>query len=349
MPMNRSLIVPASNPALEESLRDMLQRRADLGGRFGELEPLALRLARIQNAARPQFQAPQLLVFAADHGLAVDGIAEPHAPTTSTLVQRLLDGRLPLPALSRQQGMAFTVVDAGLADRLPPHEHLLMRKIAHGTRNARVGPAMSLEQTHAAIRAGMEIGDNLPGNALACAAIGVGSHESASLVLARLSDIPVRDFLYAGPTSRSDRLAHLMVVAQGAQGRHLEVTDPVEVLAAFGGFEIAMMVGVMLVAAGKRHLILVDGIAACAALRVAMQIAESVGDYCLFCRSHGHPGLDRALGLFQAAAMLELGLDTVDGTGAALAWPLVRSAAMLLDGIIEESLAPAPPATTAAA
>jgi nicotinate-nucleotide--dimethylbenzimidazole phosphoribosyltransferase len=345
--MNRSLIVPTANPALEESLRDALLRRADLGGRFGELEPLALRLARIQNAAQPQFHAPQLLVFAADHGLAVDGIAAPQAPTTSALVQRLLDGRLPLSTLARQQGMAFTVVDAGLADRLPPHEHLLMRKIAHGTRNARVGAAMSIEQTHAAIRAGMEIGDSLPGNAVACAAIGVGSHESASLVLARLSDVPVRDFLYAGPGSRPDRLAHLMVVAQGAQGRHLEVTDPVEVLAAFGGFEIAMMAGVMLVAAGKRHLILVDGIAACAALRVAMHIAESVGDYCLFCRSHGHPGLDRALGLFQAAAMLELGLETVDGTGAALAWPLVRSAATLLEEPTEDR-SPADPVATPA-
>ena len=86
---------------------------------------------------------------------------------------------------------------------------------------------------------------------------------------------------------------------QGAQGRHRDVADPVEVLAAFGGFEIAMMVGVMLVAASKRHLIMVDGIAACAALMVAARIAARVTDYCVFCRSHGHHGLDSALDLFQ--------------------------------------------------
>jgi nicotinate-nucleotide--dimethylbenzimidazole phosphoribosyltransferase len=349
MSMNRSLIVPTSNPALEQALQDSLQSRRPTHGSFGELELLALRLAKIQNTVRPQLESPHLLVFAADHGIAVDGVPEPQTPPTSTVVQQLLHGKLPLPALARLQGLQFTVVDAGLADRLPPHDHLLMRKIAHGTRNARVGPAMSLEQTHAAIRAGMEIGDSLPGNAVACSALGVSSHESASLVLSRLSGIPVRDFLFDGSRTRPERLAHLMVVAQGAQGRHLDVTDPVEVLAAFGGFEIAMMVGVMLVAAGKRHLIIVDGIGACAALRVASSIAESVGDYCLFSRSHAHRGLDQALRLFQATAMLELGLDTLDGTGAALAWPLVQSAATLLADAGEEEAAAAGAVAAAAA
>jgi len=339
MSMNRSLIVPTSNPTLEQALQDALQRRAAVSGGFGELELLALRLGKMQNTMRPHLHAPQLLVFAADHGIAVDGIAEPQTPPTSTVVRQLLEGSLPLPALARLQGLQFTVVDAGLADRLLPHDHLLMRKIAHGTRNARVGAAMSLDQTHAAIRAGMEIGDSLAGNAVACSALGVGSHESAALVLSRLSQIPVRDFLFNGASTRPERLAHLMVVAQGAQGRHLEVADPVEVLAAFGGFEIAMMVGVMLVAAGKRHLIVVDGIGACAALRVACSIAESVADYCLFSRSHAHRGLDQALALFQASAMLELGLDTLDGTGAALAWPLIRSATALLEHAGEEATA----------
>ena len=117
-----------------------------------------------------------------------------------------------------------------------------------------------------------------------------------------------------------DLLAHLMVIVQGAQGRHREVNDAVEVLAAFGGFEIGVMVGAMLVAASKRHLIMVDGMAACAALMIASRIATAVTDYCVFCRSHDHQGLDNALGLFRATALLELGMQSTDGTGAALAW-----------------------------
>jgi len=194
---------------------------------------------------------------------------------------------------------------------------------------------MSVEQAHAAIRAGMEIGDTLGGNLLACAGIGVGAHESAALVLARLTDSSVRDLLVAGPQMNADTLAHLMVISQAAQGRHREVVDPIEVLAAFGGFEIAMMVGAMLVAASKRHLVMVDGMSACAALLVATRIAAPVTDYALFCRSNSHPGLDQALAVFRSSALLELGMDATDGTGATLAWPLVHAAAALLTEVTE--------------
>ena len=117
--------------------------------------------------------------------------------------------------------------------------------------------------------------------------------------------------------------------------RHEGITDPVEVLAAFGGFEIAMMVGAMLVAASKRHLIMVDGVPACAALLVASRIAAPVTDYVVFCRSHSHPGLDQAMGIFKASALLELGMESTDGTGATLAWPLIHSAAALLSEVVE--------------
>jgi len=154
-------------------------------------------------------------------------------------------------------------------------------------------------------------------------------------VLARLSDSPVRELIISGPEMPQDALAHLQVVMQGAQGRHRDLDDPVEVLAAFGGFEVAMMVGVMLVAGSKRQLIMVDGVPACAALMVASQIAPAVTDYCVFCRSHGHHGLDQALGLFHASALLELGMASVDGTGATLAYPLVKSAAALLTEVAD--------------
>jgi nicotinate-nucleotide--dimethylbenzimidazole phosphoribosyltransferase len=243
--------------------------------------------------------------------------------------------------------MDLTVVDAGVSDRLPPHDRLLMRKIAHGTRNARVSPAMSMDQAHAAIRAGMEIGDTLRGNTIACAGIGVGSHESAALVLSRLTDSPVRELLNAGASMKAEDLAHRMVVAQGAQGRHRETIEPVEVLAAFGGFEIAMMVGLILMAASKRHLVMIDGMAACAALMVSVRIAAPVTDYCVFCRSHRHHGLDAALHLFRASALLELGMDSTDGTGATLAWPLVKSAAALLTEVAEgEDPGPSRPSFT---
>jgi nicotinate-nucleotide--dimethylbenzimidazole phosphoribosyltransferase len=154
-------------------------------------------------------------------------------------------------------------------------------------------------------------------------------------VLARLTDSPLRDFVISGPEMRQDTLTHLLNVLQAAHARHREVKDPMEVLAVFGGFEIAVMVGAMLVAASKRILIIVDGMSACAALMVAAKIAPPITDYAVFCRSHMHRGLDEAMALLHASALLELGMDSADGTGAALAWPMIRCAAALLTDLHE--------------
>jgi nicotinate-nucleotide--dimethylbenzimidazole phosphoribosyltransferase len=332
---NRSLVTPTSNPQLEKALREKLQRRNEVGGSLGELEPLAVRLGLMQNTLKPRFNNPQLLVFAADHGLAVDGIPAARGRSTAQTVQMLLSNQLPLTVFARAQQLEVTLVDCGMAENIPPHERLLMRKIAHATRNARVTAAMSLDQAHAGMRAGMEIGDKLRGNCTIMAGVGVGSHESAALVLSRMTDSPVRDLVVSGPDMNNDELQHLMVVLQGAQGRHRDVTEPIEVLAAMGGFELAVMVGVMLMAASKRHLLMVDGMPACAALMLAARIAQPVTDYCVFCRSHSHLGLDQALNLFRASALLELGMESTDGTGATLAWPMVKSAAALLTEVAE--------------
>ncbi len=348
MSVNRSLISPTANPLLEQALREKLLRRSETTGSLGELEPLAIRLGLVQNTLKPRFRSPQIVLFAADHGLAVDGIGIPGSASTARLVARLLSSQLPVSVFARIQGLELSVVDCGVAEPVAPHSRLLARKIAHGTRSSRAAMAMSLDQAHAAIRAGMEIADSLPGNVVACAGIGVGAHESAALVMSRLSDIPLRDFLMSGPGMSAEDLNHLVGVLQGAQGRHKDVTDPVEVLAAFGGFEIAMMVGVMLVAGSKRHLVIADGMTACAALMVASRIAPAVTDYCVYCRSHNHHGLDRALSLFHATALLELGMESTDGTGATLAWPLVRSAAALLTAVAEgEEAGPSQPAEMA--
>lgn len=343
---SRSLIVPTANPLLERALRDKLGKRSAQTGSLGELEPLALRLGLIQNSLKPRLRDPQLVIVASDHGLAVDGIVVPPGHGTADDVMRVLHAQMPVSVFALDQGMNYTVVDAGVADRLTAHERLLVRKIAHGTRNTRVSQAMSTEQAHAALRAGMEIGGALPGNAVACAGLGVGGHVAAALVLSRITGVPLRDLMVSGTRMPADELSRALMLAQGAHARHRDVSDPVEVLAAFGGFETAVLTGLMLTAAQHRMLIVVDGMAAYAALMVASRIAPAVIDYAVFARSQRHEGLDHALRLFHAHALLELGINTLDGTGAALAWPLVRMAAALLTEVAEgEEAGPTVPST----
>jgi nicotinate-nucleotide--dimethylbenzimidazole phosphoribosyltransferase len=328
------MIVPTAKPALEQALRLKLSRRSATTGSLGELEPLAVRLGLIQDSLRPRLRQPQLLLFAGDHGLAVD-VTTPGTRSTAQEVDNVLSGRVPVAPFAHLQGLTLNVVDCGLAEPVAQRPGLMARKIAHGSRNCRVAQAMSVDQVHAAIRAGMEIADTLPGNVIACAGVGVGGHEVAALLISRITGLPVRDMISPDATMPAEQLARVMVVLQAAQTRHANVVDPVEVLAAFGGFETAMMVGAMLVASTKRHLIMADGMAACAALVVASRIAAPVTDYCVFCRSHGHKGLDVVLNAFHATALLELGMNSIDGTGVTLAWPLVHSAAALLSEVAE--------------
>ncbi len=329
------LISPTANALLEVALREKLLRRSHTTGDLGELEPLAIKLGLIQNTLKPSFSAPQVVVFAADHGIAADGVGATAKQSTHQLVRALLASQMPLSVFAHIQQLELSVVDAGIAETVSTHPRLLSRKIAHGTRSSRLTFAMSLEQAHGAIRAGMEIGDAMAGNAMLCSGIGLGSEQSAAMVLSRLADVPIRDFMPQGPGTQSRDFDAVMPVLLGAMARHKGVNDPVEVLAALGGFEIAMLVGLMLMASGKRQLIMVDGLAACAALAVSSRISPAVVDYCVFCRSHAHSGLDRALRLFNASALLELGMESLDGTGSTLAWPLVRSAAALLTEVAE--------------
>ena len=167
MSVNSSLISSTQNPTLEAALRDKLARRSAAAGSLGELEALALRLGLIQNTLAPRLRDPQLALFAADHGLAVDGAVAAPVRSTAALVRQLLGGQLTVSVFARLESMELMLVDAGVAEPLEPHPRLMSRKIAHGTRSARVGPAMSVDQAHAAIRAGMEIAGTLPGNAIA--------------------------------------------------------------------------------------------------------------------------------------------------------------------------------------
>ena len=337
-----ALIPPTANPQLQTALQEKLRFRQETGGTFGALDALAVRLGLIRNSLQPSFESARIFVFAADHGLAVETMvgAAPHS--TAAAVHDLLAERIPLGVFARLQGMELTVVDSGVAQPVSPNARLLARKIAHGTRHSGATAAMSLEQAHAAMRAGMEIGDALGGDAVACAGIGLGSAHSAALVLSCLSGTPVQEFVDWDAGMAADALERLLLVLEGARQRHGHLEDPVELLAAVGGFEIAMMTGLMLAAASRRRLILADGIPACAALLVAAAIAPAVPDYCIHVRSNKLVALDRTLALLGARAVHDLGIDSVDGTGAALAWPLVRYAAALLAEGVEPRVQGAP-------
>jgi len=299
-------------------------------GSLGRLEALAQRLGAIQGTATPRLHQPQMLVCAADHGLAARGVSAYPSDVTWQMVENFLAGGAAVSVLARQHGLALTVVDCGVHHDFAPRAGLLVRKVAPGTADALEGPAMSEAQRDQAIANGVATVRGLPGNALLLGEMGIGNTSAASLLLARLGGFEVGDVTGAGTGLDADAVVRKIGVLRDVLARHADARDPLAALAAFGGFEIATLVGAVLQAAAERRVVVVDGFIASAAVLVASKLRPHVLQRCVFAHRSGERGHALMLAHLRAEPLLDLGLRLGEGSGAALAWPLLQSACALL-------------------
>ena len=314
-----------------QKLQHKIDNKTKPLGALGQLEGLALQLGLIQRSETLQLNQPQMVVFAADHGIAAEGVSAFPQAVTVQMVGNMLAGGAAINVLARQHGFALHVVDAGVAGEFADHRQLIKRKIAMGTGSSAEGPAMTSEQCNAALQAGADVVKNLPGNVVAFGEMGIANTSAAALLLHRLAGVSIIDATGRGTGLTDPQLAHKQAVLKKVADLHVAATSPLGALAALGGFEIAMMVGAMLQAASERRVILVDGFIAGSAALVACGVAPAARDYMVFCHrsaEHGHHAL---LTHLKATALLDLGMRLGEGTGALLAWPLVQSAALLMN------------------
>ncbi len=324
-------IEPTTDAGLEARLRNKIDNKTKPLGALGQLEDLALQLGLIQQSDVLTFDQPQMLVFAADHGIAAEGVSAFPQAVTVQMVANMLAGGAAINVLARQHGFALQVVDAGVASDLADHPQLIRRKIAHGTQNICNAPAMSDEQLNAALQTGADIVKNLPGNVVAFGEMGIANTSPAALLLHRLTATPITEATGRGTGLNETQLLHKQKVLTLAAARHPAAVTPLQVLAAMGGFEIAMMTGAMLQAASQRRVILVDGFIAGAAALVAGHLVSQVQHYMVFCHRSSERGHGLLLEHLQALPLLDLCMRLGEGTGALLAWPLVQSAACLMN------------------
>ncbi|MCV2365712.1 nicotinate-nucleotide--dimethylbenzimidazole phosphoribosyltransferase [Paucibacter sp. DJ1R-11] len=300
-------------------------------GALGQLETLMLRLGLILGSETPQLKNPQMMVFAGDHGLARRGVSAYPSDVTWQMVENFLAGGAAISVLARQHGLALSVVDAGVAHDFAPREGLIIAKIAHGTEDASERTAMSIDQCATAIAAGKNLLRNKPGNALLLGEMGIGNTSSAALLLARLQGLALADCTGRGTGLDDAALARKVAVLQEVLDLHVQASTPLQALAAFGGFEIAMMVGAVLQAALERRVIVVDGFIASSAVLVAARLQPAVLERCIFAHRSNESGHRLMLEALQAEPLLDLGLRLGEGSGAALAWPLLESACRILE------------------
>ena len=326
--------------ALTQALQSTLDNKTKPLGSLGRLESLALQLGQILGTTTPALDAPQMVVFAADHGLTARGISAFPSDVTWQMVENFLAGGAAVSVLSKQNGIALTVVDfgvkhdflAGLPDG-STRPGLQVRKVAgaeSGTADSSVGPAMTEAQCAAAMEQGRELVRGLPGNALLLGEMGIGNTSAASLILARIVGLDIAVCTGAGTGLDAPAVQRKTEVLREVLEKHAAAVAPLEVLAAMGGFEIATMVGAVMQAAVERRVIVVDGFIASSSVVVAHALQPLVLQRCVFAHRSGERGHEFMLQHLGVQALLDLGLRLGEGSGAALAWPLLQSACTIL-------------------
>ena len=316
----------------EASLRARIDGKAKPPGSLGRIEELALQLGLIARREEPRADSAVLLVFAGDHGMTASGVSQYPPEVTGAMVRTFLAGRASANAFAAATGARLRVIDAGVAADLPPHPGLTDAKIARGTRDAACASAMSREQAIRALTRGGEIATqeiSAGADVIAIGEMGIGNTASAALLAHRLAPAPLADCVGTGAGQSDEGLARKRAVLARAAARS-NATAPLDVLAEFGGFEIAMMAGAVIGAAASRRPVVVDGFISSTAALLAVRLCPAARDYCVFAHRSAERGHGRVLEAMQAAPLLDLGMRLGEGTGALLALPLLRAAARLL-------------------
>jgi len=331
--------ITAPDRAIENSLKNKVDRKTKPLGALGLLERTAIKIGLIQQRLDPEFSQPHLLVFAGDHGAAKAGVSAYPQDVTWQMVENFLAGGAAINVFARQNDLHLAIIDAGVAHDFGKRAGLINAKIAAGTANFIEEPAMTAEQCAQAIGRGAEISRNLSANGcnvVGFGEMGIGNTAAASLITHCLTGLPLAECIGRGTGLDDAGLARKQALLETALNRYRAAggsNEPLAVLAEFGGFEIVMMVGAMLGAAEAKMTLLIDGFIVGSAALTATRLAPALAEYSVFCHRSAEAGHAAQLAALGAEPLLDLGLRLGEGTGAALAYPLVLASVNFLNGM----------------
>ncbi len=335
--MHSSFNIVTPDQGLAAALQQKIDQKTKPLGALGQLEKVAKQIGLIQQRLDPEFGQPHLLVFAGDHGATKAGVSAYPQDVTWQMVENFLSGGAAINVFARQNDMHLAIIDAGVAHDFGKRSGLINAKVALGTANYIEQPAMTKEQCVAAIARGAEISRNLSingCNVVGFGEMGIGNTAAASLITHCLTGVPLADCIGRGTGLDDAGLARKHGLLEQALTRYRSTggsNEPLAVLAEFGGFEIAMMVGAMLGAAEAKMTLLIDGFIVGSAALTAIKLYPALAEYCVFCHRSAEAGHSAQLQAMNAEPLLDLGLRLGEGTGAALAYPLVLASLNFLN------------------
>jgi nicotinate-nucleotide--dimethylbenzimidazole phosphoribosyltransferase len=319
---------------VDAAVRARAERRLDVLtkplGALGRLEPLAAQVCAIQRTLEPSVTHPVAVVFAADHGVADRGVSAYPRAVTGQMVKNFLAGGAAISVLARREGLELWIVDAGVDGDCGEHARLINAKVRAGTSDFVQGPAMTSAECREALRRGQTalIRISEGSNTVVLGEMGIGNTASSALLMQRLTGVLLAECVGRGTGLDDAGLERKRATLTAASAR-TSTDDPLELLAEFGGFEIAMLTGAILASAARRMVVLVDGFTVTVAAALAARIDPAVLGYCVFGHRSAENAHGRLLDHLGVVPLLDVGMRLGEGSGAALAVGVVRASLAL--------------------
>jgi nicotinate-nucleotide--dimethylbenzimidazole phosphoribosyltransferase len=321
---------------LNEQLQHKINSKTKPIGALGILEKLALQIGTIQNTLTPSLKKPTIIVFACDHGIANEGVSAYPQEVTFQMVMNFLQGGAAINVFSTQHGINLKIVDAGVNYDFNRHENLIHAKIDKGTKSYLQQKAMTETQLLQCFEKGKEIVTQLANegcNIVGFGEMGIGNTSSATMLTSYLCNLPIEKCVGRGTGLNDLQLENKITILNNVKSFHGNIENPKEVLQTFGGFEMAQMCAAMLTAYENNMIILVDGFIASSAFLVAQKINPLIKTNAIFCHLSDESGHQHLLNFLQAEPILKLNMRLGEGTGCAVAYPIIESAVAFLNNM----------------
>ncbi|PZX92835.1 5,6-dimethylbenzimidazole synthase [Flavobacterium aquariorum] len=320
--------------AISEALQQEIDNKTKPLGSLGVLESLAKQIGIVFQTLEPKITKPNIVVFAADHGIANHGVSAYPQDVTRQMVNNFLEGGAAINVFCRQNNIELTIVDAGVNYDFPTNINLVSAKIGKGTQSFLHGPAMSQTELDLCFVKGAAIVNSIfetGCNCIGFGEMGIGNTSTASILMSILLQLPIEDCIGKGTGANDEKLIQKQNILKNALGNYRGSDDLQSKLAYFGGFEIMQMTGGMLQAKENNMLILVDGFICTVAFLIAYKMNPSVKENAIFCHSSAEKGHQKILDYLNVQPLLQLDLRLGEGTGCAVAFPIIQSAVCFLN------------------
>ena len=314
---------------MTEQIQHKIDFKTKPPGSLGQLEKIATQICLVQNTLNPKLKNPTILVFAADHGIVTEGVSTYPAEVTPQMILNFLNGGAAINVFCRQHNINLKVVDAGVNFEFDKNENLFSAKIAKSTKSYLSDNAMTAEEQELCFQKGDEIVEGIFKNGcniIGFGEMGIGNTSSASMLMSALCNIPIGKCVGRGTGLNDTQLSRKIELLKKAQENHPKPKNAQETLQFFGGFEIAQICGAMLTAYEKNMLIMVDGFIATSAFLCAYSINQKIKNNAIFCHQSDEQGHKKMLEFLEAQPMLNIGMRLGEGTGCAVAYPIIQSA-----------------------